>query len=266
MLCIGQDELSSATVSRCAGRRLKARWFMAPTGSTIADVRNTALSAISREDGIVVMVDSDDVLLADRIGHAEEMLVNCDVAGCALELISQDGTRTGDVITIPEGVKPDEILPRHNLFGLSNSAWRMTMLRRCLPVPREALLVDWYLVTQAWLFGGDLQFDGRIGMLYRQHDRSSAQIRPPFTSQQVRTDTEKVRQHFALVCANFKSGQSESRQMQVVGVADDVRRFTETVCGDARLLDEYVRRLNHSQCGNYWWESVAYPGLRALWC
>ena len=265
-LCIGQDDLSRDAVSRHAGQRVEAEWFMAPTGSTIADVRNAALAEIARYEGIVVMVDSDDVLLSNRVANARQMLLDCDVAACALELASQDGTRTGEVITVRESTKPDDILPRHNLFGLSNSAWRMGMLRRCLPVPSEALLVDWYLVTQAWLYGGVLKFDRRIGMLYRQHDRSSAQIRPPFTPHQVRNDTEKVYQHFALVCANFRAGQNESRQKRLAGVADDVGRFREIVCSDAQLLDEYVRRLNHTQCGNFWWESVAYPELRALWC
>lgn len=264
-LCIAQDALGRDAVYSAARRSIDARWILAPKGSTIADVRNAGLGEIARDEGFVVTVDSDDILLPDRVRHAREALADADVVACAIELAAEDGSPTGDVVTLPKSVQATDILPRCNIFGLSNSAWRTEMLRHCLPVPSEALLVDWYLVTQAWLSGAVLRFDPRVGMLYRQYDRSSAQIRPPFTARQVCRDADKVCRHFELVRAGFRNGQDKIRQGALIDVADDVARFRDVICEDADALDDYVRRLNHSDCGNVWWESVAYPELRSLW-
>ena len=264
-LCIGQDELGRDSVCKAAGRTVDASWILAPRGSTIAEVRNAGLGEVASQEGFVVTVDSDDILLPDRVQHARAALADADVVACAIELAAEDGSPTGDVVTLPKSVQATEILPRCNIFGLSNSAWRTEMLRSCLPVPREALLVDWYLVTQAWLSGAVLRFDPRVGMLYRQYDRSSAQIRPPFTAQQVCRDTDKVCRHFELVKDGFRRGQDRVRQGELVAVAEDVTRFRDVICEDADALEDYLQRLNKSDCGRVWWESIAFQGLRSLW-
>lgn len=264
-LCLGQDEIDVETVELFTEHHVDADWIPAPPGSTLAEVRNAALAAIVEHDGTVIFVDSDDVLMPTRVEHACEALADADVVACALEIMSENGRRSRECMSLPAGTAPDTVLPRHNLFGLSNTAWRIDMLRRCVPVPRETLLVDWFLVSQAWLYSARLQFDPRVDMLYRQHGRSSARIRPPYTSAQVRRDTEKVCLHFDLVRANFRSDQDQARQQELVRVAEDVERFRDSVVGSASNLDTYVMHLNQSRCGSYWWESVAYPELRQMW-
>ena len=102
--------------------------------------------------------------------------------------------------------RPNPTLPRTNAFGLSNTAYRSDVLRACLPIPAAAALVDWYLITMAWLQGARLAFDPTPRMDYRQHGANMARIRSPFTAERVRADTALVREHFRLVLDGLPAG------------------------------------------------------------
>ena len=101
----------------------------------------------------VVLVDSDDLLHPTRVAAARRGLRDSDVAGCALRLVDEGGTRPGPDVGSPAPASPADVLPATMSIGLSNSAFRSDTLRRCLPIPAEAALVDWFLVTRAWLCG-----------------------------------------------------------------------------------------------------------------
>src|SRR6201999_564792 len=89
-----------------------------------------------------------------------------------------------------------QILPANNVFGFSNSAYRCELLERCLPIPKDAVLVDWYLATRAWLFGAKLSFDREVRMSYRQYGANTARVRLPFSCDQILSDSALVRRHF----------------------------------------------------------------------
>jgi hypothetical protein len=156
-------------------------------------------------------------------------------------------------------------LPRVNAFGLSNTAYRSDVLRACLPIPAAAALVDWYLITMAWLQGARLAFDPTPRMDYRQHGANMARIRSPFTSERVRADTALVREHFRLVLDGLPARALPSRAQQVREAAADVAAFEQRVVEDPAGLSRYVRELNAAPPPLLWWASVAHPPLRSQW-
>ena len=134
-LWIGLDTIGVEAAKDAMGADPKATWVAAASGDTPAQIRQRALAQIvERHDG-VVLVDSDDVLHPSRVASARAALQTSDLAGCALRLVDQQGRDLGMTFGLPPQARPEDVLPRNNVFGLSNSAFRSDLLRRCLPIP-----------------------------------------------------------------------------------------------------------------------------------
>jgi hypothetical protein len=213
----------------------------------------------------VVLVDSDDLLHASRVSEARAALQLNDLSGCALRLVDQQGQDLGSTFALPLQSGPEDVFPRNNVFGLSNSAFRSELLRKCLPIPSEVVLVDWFLATKAWLYGARMVFDPVVRMDYRQHGANMARVRPPFTQHQVIQDTERVRQHFRILLAAPKLDFIAERLAGLELVALDVETFYQNVILQPEQLDYYIQALNEMQPAPLWWSCVAYPSLRQIW-
>lgn len=264
-LWIGLDMLGQEQVQQILGGRVNAHWIVAPSGATVAQVRQHALARIVETCSAVVLVDSDDLLDPTRVGAARASLEESELSGCALCLIDQYGNDLGVAFDLPYGLQPDSVLPRNNLFGFSNSAFRTDLLRRCLPIPSGVVLVDWFLATRAWLFGAKLGFDHVSRMAYRQHPRNTARVRCPFSPDQVLSDTALVRQHFQLLLAQPMQDSRPDRAAAVQRVSADIETFHEQIVSDARRLNDYVQALNDLHPDPLWWASVANPALENMW-
>lgn len=264
-LWISLDGLTEAAVIAQLGNRPTASFVVAEPGSTPAQVRQQALVQIVDHYEAVVLVDSDDLLHPDRVAAARAWLEGADVAACGLRLVDEAGEPLELSLAAPDEGAAESMLPRTNAFGLSNSAWRSDALRACLPIPAAARLVDWYLITMAWLQGRRLAFDPTARMDYRQHGANMARIRSPFTAERVRSDTALVLGHFRLVLDSLPAEALADRAAQVREVAADVAAFDQRIVGDVAGLSRYVRELNAAPPPLIWWASVAYPPLRSQW-
>ncbi len=264
-LWISLDGLTEAEVVARLGDPPAATFVAAEPGSTPAEVRQQALTRIADRYEAVVLVDSDDLLHPDRVGAARAWLDDADVAACGLRLVDEAGQPLGVSLATPGNGDAGSGLPRTNAFGLSNTAYRSDVLRASLPIPAAAALVDWYLVTMAWVQGARLAFDPTLRMDYRQHGSNMARIRSPFTAERVRADTALVREHFRLVIDGLPAGALPARATQVRDAAADVAAFDERVVQDAAQLARYVEALNAAPPPLLWWASVAHPPLHSQW-
>ena len=149
-----------------------------------------------RDADAVVFVDSDDILDPSRVAAAREALATADVVGCALRLADETGAELGAIFGPAGGALVAADLPRTNVFGLSNSAYRVATLRSCLPIPDACALVDWLLATRAWAFGARLAFDSTPRMVYRQGAASATRVSPPFDARHVLAATDLVLGHY----------------------------------------------------------------------
>jgi hypothetical protein len=264
-LWIGLDSLDIDSVEAVVGDRIDATWVSGAAGDTPAQVRQRAWEQIvSRHEG-VVLVDSDDVLHPTRVQAARAALRSAEVVGCALRLVDRLGADLHMIMRVPDGTAPMDILPRRNLYGLSNTAYRCDVLGRCLPVPTDVVHVDWFLATRAWLSEAVLTFDSVVRMDYRQHGANMAQIRGPFTADRVLTDTVSVRHHFDILKASVGTSGAPDRLALLEQVATDVDAFYQHMAMDPERLDRYVRALNSLGPSPIWWSHVAHPSLRELW-
>jgi hypothetical protein len=264
-LWIGLDGIEVAAVESLIGTQLGAVWVPSEEGNTPAQIRQRALEQIVEDFDAVVLVDSDDVLHPTRVAAARAALQTAELAACALRLVDQDRKDLGATFTLPLRAVPDKILPRNNVFGFSNSAYRSDLLRRCLPVPAGVALVDWFLATKAWLNAAKLAFDPVVRMEYRQHGANTAPIRFPFDANQVIQDTKKVRQHYCLLQASLIDNVLPDRWTQVQEAATDVQLFSEQVIAQPKNLENYVRNLNALEPQFVWWWDVAQPALQWMW-
>jgi hypothetical protein len=264
-LWIGLDMLGQERLQEMLGGGVNAHWTVAPSGATVAQVRQQALARIVETCSAVVLVDSDDLLDRTRVGAARAGLEGSELAGCALCLIDQQGNDLGLRFDLPRGLEPEDVFPRNNVFGFSNSAFRTELLRRCLPIPADAVLVDWFLATRAWLLGARLAFDHVSRMAYRQHPRNTARVTPPFTPDQVLSDTALVRQHFQLVLAQPRHDFRADRTAAVEDAKAEIETFYQRIILQAGRLGNYVQALNESRPDPMWWASVANPALAHMW-
>ena len=269
-LWIGLDVVDRATALRHMGVATAVAgaghpiWVESPPEATIAQVRQLAWEKLVDSCDAVVLVDSDDLLVPTRVATAREMLRDYDLTGCALELVDAAGDSLGLTFDRPP-LPPDRVLPRHNLFGLSNSAYRSDLLRRCLPVPAEAVLVDWYLATRAWLLGARMAFGPRVEMKYRQHGANMVQVVPPFDGHRIAKDTASVRHHLRLVLTYGQEGAQPGRLAELMQAAADVDTFYERVVLQPAALARYVEAVNALEMPPLWWSGVAHRSLQHMW-
>ncbi len=264
-LWIGLDALEVAAVVEALGGEPQATWVIAAPGETPAQIRQRAFTQIVEASDGVVLVDSDDVLHPSRVAAARVALETSDLNGCALRLVDQHAQALSLTFTLPPALAPDTVLPRNNIFGLSNTAFRSSLLRRCLPIPAEVALVDWFLATRAWLYGARLSFDSVARMDYRQHANNLVGLRYPFSAQQVIQETERVRCHFRSLYSALKGGYTGARWAELEQVTVDTEAFYQQIVLTPSRLEAYLQALNALKPAPVWWTCVAHPALRHLW-
>lgn len=263
-LWVGLDGVTPKEASELMGGEPQVRWAPSRTGDTPATVRERAFEQIvSRYDG-VVFVDSDDVLLPDRVASARAALEMSDVAGCALYVVDEDMRDTGVIFgTAPETDWTD-FLPRYNVFGMSNTAYRSETLARCLPIPPAGRLVDWLLAMRALLLGARLSFDGVPRMKYRQYSGNVARMLPPFRAEDILNAADRVATHHAGLLDTAWSVPPVTRP-RLEFERQRVESFRARMRASAGLLEDYVRGLGVLPARPVWWWCVAHPELEWMW-
>lgn len=264
-LWIGLDQIEPQEVERVLGARLDAVWVLSRSGSTAAQVREKALARIIDSADGVVLVDSDDILHPTRVASARMDLQASDVSACALRLVDYQKQSLGKILSLGQHDRPEEILPRNNVFGFSNSAYRSELLRQCLPIPSQCVLVDWFLATRAWLLGARLSFDSEPRMDYRQHGSNIAGIRFPFEIAQVVQGTARVRDHYEFLRNAPMKDVLPERWATIQKAADELELFRECVVAEPEKLQKYVSKLNSLNPQTVWWWEVAQPELSWIW-
>jgi len=262
-LWVGVDSLNPQRVIETLRAGAHAIHLITAAGSP-AEIRQKAIEALVDEYSELVFVDSDDLLYPTRIEAARKALTRHDAVACALRIIDEEGRDLG--ITFGEACEqnPGLLLPRYNVFGLSNTAYRTSVLRRCIPLPDQCQLVDWLLATRAWANGADLYFDREPQMAYRQYHANVARVLPPFSAQQVVDATRRVVSHYRCALTserpiNGKCGDA-LREAYVRAMV-----FENAITESVATLDCYVDELNRQTPRYIWWWCVAHPDLEHIW-
>src|ERR1700733_6940384 len=99
-LWIGIDAVDRSAIEKLLGPELSAEWIVARSGVTPAQLRDEALSCITKTFSEVVLVDSDDLLHPSRISSARAALDDTELAGCALRLVDQEGNDLGQTFDL----------------------------------------------------------------------------------------------------------------------------------------------------------------------
>lgn len=228
-------------------------------------VRIEAIQRMVRHYDGIVFVDSDDILFPDRLARARQDLERFDLAGCALEVVDREGAAVGRRFGVVEtGLGLDGMLSDYNIFGLSNTAYRAACLARCLPVPEDCELMDWFLATRAWMLGFRLGFDSQPGMYYRQYGENTAIVLPPFAPEVILRASRRVAHHYDCVLRGSEEIRHPFRH-RLENRRNEVRGFLAIIENSREILESYARALAGLPVQNVWWWSVAHPELKHLW-
>ncbi|HWR50096.1 MAG TPA: hypothetical protein VN428_03260 [Bryobacteraceae bacterium] len=263
-LWIGADGLTEQEVASAIGEAPRARWVHSEENDTPAMVRQRTLEALVEDYDAVVFVDSDDVLCPSRVDAARRSLADVDVNACALALVDERGLDLGMTFTAPDAACWDDLLPRTNVFGLSNSAYRCNVLRECLPIPRDCSLIDWFLVVRAWANGARLSFDPAIHMRYRQHANNAARVLPPFSTECVSSGGAQVLRHYYFVLESGIPMAARVRQ-RLEAARSRAARFYSRTNSSHDLLERYADALAGVDSQRVWWWWIACNELEHIW-
>ena len=255
-LWLSLDELAEAQIKNLLGERPAN--LLNVSGKSVATARDESLQIVCQNSDIVILVDSDDLLLPERVARAKLGLEHREVYGCALELMnaaSQDlGLQFGPK-SPPQNWR--DFLANVNVFGLSNTAYRSETLSNCLGLAPDVQLVDWLLITRAIEQGASLTFDTDPQMRYRQYDSNTAKVTAPYTPEQVLRATNLVLEHYRHVLADTDDELYRTRQIEV-------ERFFKAMQNSATCA-KYTQALNTLKPVFYWWECVANGDLLEVW-
>lgn len=263
-LWIGVDALTRDEVVAAMGADPGASMVIAPAGASPAQVRARAIDhMVGSYDGIV-FTDSDDLLHPTRVAAARAALEHSDVAACALRMVDAEARDLGVDFGPAEGEDPVEMLPRNNVFGLSNTAYRTSILRCCLPIPAQNPLVDWLLATRAHALGATMTFDATPLMSYRQHGDNIARVLPPFTGREVEAASRHVLRHYKSLLQG-PAALSDPQRSIFDAESRRVRTFHLSLAASAERRQRYLDALNALPPRYVWWWCVANPKLEDVW-
>jgi hypothetical protein len=270
-LWIGVDGMRRDEVAAAMGAEPCAEWVFAEHGDSPAAIRARAMARmVERHDG-VVFADCDDILHPERVAASREALRGADVTACALRIIDEESRDLGLVFGPSPEDDPVERLPWWNVFGLSNSVYRASVLRRCLPAPAECVAVDWLLATRALAAGATLAWERTPLMQYRQYPANVARVLPPFSESDVLAATRRVLLHYD--CALESDGEGgggrhvlpDELRAALTGARERARRFHSALVVSPERRARYVAHLNALPPRYVWWWCVAHPALEDLW-
>jgi glycosyltransferase involved in cell wall biosynthesis len=263
-LWVAVDSLSPDYVKEKTGAGSKPINFAAGKKGTPARIRECALQQLVNDYDAIVFVDSDDLLYPTRVESARKALEQYDVTACSLTIIDEAGSDLGISFGQTDGEELATLLPRYNVFGMSNTAYRCDVLRNCFPLGDACELVDWALATRAWAAGANLNFNPRPQMAYRQYASNVAPVLLPFSNSKILKATNRVLSHYRCML--------ESEYPVNGKVGDRLRSaqcratlFHEAISISAETLADYVKALNKKTPRYLWWWCVAHPELEYIW-
>jgi hypothetical protein len=261
---IGLDTVSRDLLPGAVTANFSVTFIEADMTETPIGLRNRAMALMSSAYDAVIFADSDDVLEPTRVSSALFALQTSDIHGCGLSLINGEGDDLGIYFGLVEDESPEEVLPRYNFLGLSNTAWRAPALQACLPAPLECIAMDWFLATCGWCRGFCISFDRTKRMRYRQYGTNIARVVPPFTSEQIIKATDIVSGHYR-VLLGAKIAASGARRRLLEDAAARVNVFKANIVSSRMKLEAYMHALNQLPAHRLWWLTVAHPDLEDIW-
>jgi len=261
---IGVDGMSMETIKTAVGEDFDATWIFAERGDSPAQIRSKSLAKIVSKYPSVVLTDSDDVLQPERIELTRSLLDEYEVIACAMRLIDKNCHDLGLVFSMPADFSIQDHISRVNLFGLTNSAFRSEILSKCLPIPDDCLLVDWYLISLAIANGAKVGFTNKIMMAYRQYEENVARILPPFSEHELIKATQIITSHYE--CLNRELPAINTNFSRRIAVAEEhIRLFSKSINGNEKIIHSYLHELNQIPGPFLWWEWVRHPNLENKW-
>jgi len=263
---VGCDRISKNDVANRIGDDLSTTWVESKQGESSISLRERAIKKIIGTYPAVIFVDSDDILEKTRVTAAVTSLKNSDVYGCAMKFIDRNGTQIKPRSQFQPykkwAVSTD--LPKTNIFGLSNTAYRTDLLDKCLPFRSDCILLDWFIATKAWFHDARFVFDPIPQMLYRQHPNNIARCIPPFSSSQILTATDRVLHHYECVLQSNLPKDMAKRD-KIERANSYVTAFHKSIITSSDILATYVEQLNALHVRHIWWSCVAHPDLEDIW-
>lgn len=262
------DGVPADDVRSITGRHPSLRFLPVAPGASPATIRSEALAYLTQAHEQLVLLDADDILLPGRLTMSVRALERVDVYGAAMQVVNESGAPIQGATFAPSPAQVEAIeshsplLARVNMFGFSNSAYRATVLRACLPVPHDTVMMDWLVASRAYLAGATFAFDLEPRMLYRQYGANTATVLPPFGPARIVSDAARVADHHAKLFAGPYASERDfspfaRARERSAGFAQWLLAGPAVADGPRRPHDYAAKLAEVARRTWLWWEHVA---------
>lgn len=260
-VCMSLDNVDRNTVLSLVGPNPILNFIETDPGDTPAELRSKALMQLTDQFEILILVDIDDLLLPSRVSSAKKMLKTSELNCCAMIVIdSIQGKKTHFFYPTTRSTE----IVRKNVLGLTNSAWRSDVLKECLPLPSNCVLVDWLFATRAHAKQTKTSYDYTPRMVYRQHSGSITRIIPPFSRSNIIDGCKLTLQHYSIAIEeSFERYPLLTRELQLR--EKEVKEFMFAIQQSNSIMQKYLDALNVLPLGFVWWDYIAHPKLEKIW-
>ncbi len=255
-LWVAIDDLSLAELEKFNFGILKHHIIANPKNDNSALFRIKVLKEIADTADGIMIIDSDDYIINNRLEHVLEALENYDIHVSSLLLISHVREELGILNSIPININH-----HYNTIGLSHLALRSEVVKRFLLPPAGCLILDWYLAIQMSIFDVNIYYDERVGVAYRQHENNFFSCIPPYSSTQIRKATEYIMRQLSLYYSSIAELDNKS-SIKILKRINELKVFSSL---DDENLNQYLYFLNKEKHLFYWWEAIAYEPLKEKW-
>jgi hypothetical protein len=147
-LFIGLDRIHEAEVDKFLSDDYPVTFIERKNNESNISLRQRAVERIIEQYNGVIFVDSDDILITTRVSAGRSSLDHYDMYGCAMKIIDERGADLGISFHMPSDSHIASLLPRFNIFGMSNTCYSSEILKMCMPFPIDCVLLDWFVATR----------------------------------------------------------------------------------------------------------------------
>lgn len=224
-----------------------------------AEIRQLSIDyAIQKGYRNIVFTDTDDFFSRDRIANAVKMLNSYDFVINELVVTDNGGHiaeyQIWDKFINQKNLVIDSFLDS-NIFGLSNSAVRTSLLKQIL-LPDEIIASDWIIVSQLLLAGAEgIISDSKT--YHRQTENNDVGIRFQLTPNRLRKGILAKRLHYQSMCQICKSSGVPEYIEQYLEKFNQMKELADNIT-DSGFENNYIDAVNRNFETIYtgWWSEI----------
>lgn len=221
-------------------------------GLSPIQIRIEAWLELKKRYDWMIHLDSDDIASPSLVRDLQLHQESDDIISGELELVDEKN-KSLNLKMIPTLKDFEKHLYDWNAFGLSNTAYRLEIIEKVIPKEPGCPLMDWYMITQAFLNKLKVKTVECLFARYRQYPANFFKLVPPFEKSDVIKNIHLAASHFQYLLKGCDEILN-SKKSKSIQKLKDLEKLKERVENDSAYTTEYLQYYSTRPYGLKWSE------------